>query len=74
MVATFNDDDGGGGGDNDDDNDGDGGEDDSGVYLRPRLPHRGCKETRQLLGHGVAKNNRGLETFKESKPSPPRPP
>ena len=65
VVATFkvdDDDDGGGG-------DGGGDENDSGHHLGPRLPHCGGKKTCQLLSHGVAKDNRGLETFKESKPS-----
>ena len=66
VVAAFNHDDYGAGGDADgDDNDGDGGH-----HLGPCLPHGGGKEACQLLGHRVAKDNRGrLETFKESKPS-----
>ena len=65
VVATFKvDDDDDGGGD-----DGGGGENDSGHHLGPRLPHGGGKEACQLLSHGVAKDNRGLETFEESEPS-----
>ena len=65
VVATFKDDDDDDGGSDD----GGGGENDSGHHLGPRLPHGGGKEACQLLGHRVAKDNRGLETFKESKPS-----
>ena len=66
VVATFKvDDDDDGGGD-----DGGGGENDSGHHLGPRLPHSGGKEACQLLGHRVAKDNRGgLGTFEESEPS-----
>ena len=42
---------------------------DGGHHLGPRLPHRGGKKTCQLLSHVVAKDNCGLETFKESEPS-----